>query len=196
MPIDIRECETCGGLFSPQNGQLGDQCPACSSPPESVSHEQLPQFIGGIPANQVSCTKCNGTMLMAFDVYLANCPHCNALVWKRPDVFVTTGNEIPGHRIAAILDVVTAERAIGMHVFQDMMVELRDIFGGRSGTTEQTLRQLRQHCMQCLKAEARRIGGNAVMGVDLDYSEFSGKGMTMLFLVASGTVAYVVPNAS
>ena len=32
------------------------------------------------------------------------------------------------------------------------------------------------------------MGGDAVIGIDLDYSEISGKGKGMLFLVASGTV--------
>ena len=31
------------------------------------------------------------------------------------------------------------------------------------------------------------IGADAVIGVDLDYSEFSGGGKSMLFIVASGT---------
>ena len=38
-----------------------------------------------------------------------------------------------------------------------------------------------------LKKEAYEIGADGVIGVDLDYSEFSGGGKSMLFLVASGT---------
>jgi len=35
--------------------------------------------------------------------------------------------------------------------------------------------------------EAMALGAHAVVGVDLDYSEISGGGKSMLFLVASGT---------
>ena len=35
-------------------------------------------------------------------------------------------------------------------------------------------------------------GANAVIGVDLDYSEISAQGKSMLFLVASGTAVKVV----
>ena len=38
-----------------------------------------------------------------------------------------------------------------------------------------------------LKKEAYELGADGVIGVDLDYSEISGKGKGMLFLVASGT---------
>lgn len=37
------------------------------------------------------------------------------------------------------------------------------------------------------RQEAHALGAEAVVGVDLDYSEISGGGKSMLFLVASGT---------
>jgi len=42
-----------------------------------------------------------------------------------------------------------------------------------------------------LKKEALNVGANAVIAVDLDYSEFSGQNKSMLFLVASGTAVKV-----
>ena len=47
--------------------------------------------------------------------------------------------------------------------------------------------------MSELKKEADNIGANAVIAVDLDYSEISGGGKSMLFLVASGTAVKVEP---
>ena len=38
-----------------------------------------------------------------------------------------------------------------------------------------------------LKKEAYYLKADGVIGIDLDYSEFSGGGKSMLFLVASGT---------
>lgn len=38
-----------------------------------------------------------------------------------------------------------------------------------------------------VRRQAHDLGANAVIGIDLDYSEFSGQGKSMLFLVASGT---------
>ena len=37
------------------------------------------------------------------------------------------------------------------------------------------------------RQEAHALGADAVVGIDLDYSEISGGGKSMLFLVASGT---------
>lgn len=45
----------------------------------------------------------------------------------------------------------------------------------------------RETCLNELKKEAFDLGADGVIGIDLDYSEISGKGKGMLLLVASGT---------
>ena len=89
--------------------------------------------------------------------------------------------------IAERLGVVTAECVAGMHLFKDLFAGLSDVFGGRSQTMQSELRKLRQKAIEDLKREAFSVGADAVVAVDLDYSEISGGGKSMLFLVASGT---------
>lgn len=105
----------------------------------------------------------------------------------------TTTHELPGYRVVRTVDVVSAECAFGMGLFADFFTSLSDTFGGRSGTTQSSLRRARELVMRELRAEAVRAGGNAVIGVDLDYSEFSGQGKLMLFAVATGTAVIAVP---
>lgn len=100
---------------------------------------------------------------------------------------VTTTNSIPGREIESVLDVVSAECAYGMNILKDFFAGISDTVGGRSGSTQGVLRDARRTAMLELRAEAFAIGANAVVGVDLDYSEFSGAGKSMLFVVASGT---------
>lgn len=85
------------------------------------------------------------------------------------------------------LGIVTAEVVVGMHFFKDLAAGLRDTFGGRSKVMQQELRDARNMALDELKGEAIDLGADAVVGVDLDYSEISGAGKSMLFLVASGT---------
>lgn len=72
-----------------------------------------------------------------------------------------------------------------------MFAGVRDVFGGRSSATQKILRDARITCLQELKNEANNLGANAVIATRLDYSEFSGGGKSMLFLVASGTAVVV-----
>ena len=100
---------------------------------------------------------------------------------------LTTTHAMPGREIQETLGIVTAECVLGINVFRDMLGGLRDIFGGRSGTHQKALRQARQTCLEELAVHAEELGGDAVIGVDLDFSEISGGGKGMVFLVASGT---------
>lgn len=100
---------------------------------------------------------------------------------------VTTTPMLPGTKIEEVLDVVTAEVAFGMNLFRDFFASVTDIAGGRSQSTQNVLRDARKKAIDELKKEALAVGADAVVGVDLNYSEFSGGGKSMLFIVASGT---------
>lgn len=85
------------------------------------------------------------------------------------------------------LGIISAEVVIGMNLFKDIASAFTDTFGGRSKNMQTGLRQARESALAELRQEALALGADAVVGVDLDYSEISGGGKSMLFLVASGT---------
>jgi uncharacterized protein YbjQ (UPF0145 family) len=101
-------------------------------------------------------------------------------------MLVSTTNVIEGRPAKDYLGVVTGEVIVGANIFKDLFAGIRDIVGGRSGAYESTLRDARATALEELKAEARALGADAVIGVDLDY-ETLGQGGTMLMVTASGT---------
>lgn len=106
--------------------------------------------------------------------------------WDR--VILTTAPTVAGREVEREIDIVAAEAAFGMNVVRDFFVGVRDFVGGRSGATQNVLRDARRACLDELKQTAHEAGADAVIAVDLDYSEFSGVGRgSILFLVASGT---------
>lgn len=109
-------------------------------------------------------------------------------------VVVSTTEGLAGHEVVRTLGIVTAECAFGMSIFRDFFAGVTDILGGRSEATQRVLRDARETCLRELRREAHALGGNAVVGVRLDYSEFSGQGKSMLFLVATGTAVVVTPE--
>jgi uncharacterized protein YbjQ (UPF0145 family) len=100
---------------------------------------------------------------------------------------LTTTPTIPNREISGVLDVVSAECAYGINVLGDLLAGLTDVVGGRSGSTEKVLRDARHTVMAELRGVAFDLGADAVVGVNLAYSEFSGGGKSMLFVVATGT---------
>ena len=99
-------------------------------------------------------------------------------------VILTTAYVVSNREIDHEIEVITSECVYGMNVFRDFFAGARNFFGGRSDATQKVLNDLRETCLYELKALAYDKGADAVIAIDLDYSEFSG---SMLFLVASGT---------
>ncbi|MCY4212987.1 MAG: YbjQ family protein [Gammaproteobacteria bacterium] len=102
------------------------------------------------------------------------------------DKLVTT-HAVPGRETREALGIVSAECVLGINIFRDVLGGLRDIVGGRSGTHQKALREARETCLNELADQASSLGADAVVGIDLDYSEISGGGKGMVLLVASGT---------
>ena len=106
---------------------------------------------------------------------------------KTYDVKLTTTPTYPNLEIEEVKGVITSECVFGMNIFRDFFAGMTDFFGGRSEASQKVLRDARETCLNELKKEAYELGADGVIGIDLDYSEISGKGKGMLFLVASGT---------
>ena len=103
-------------------------------------------------------------------------------------MLITTTNTIEGRKVTEYLGMVTGEAILGANIFRDFFAGIRDIVGGRSAAYEEELRKAKQIAINEMVQEATTRGGNAVIGVDLDYENISmGKGGGMLMVSASGT---------
>ena len=107
------------------------------------------------------------------------------------NIVLTTETMLPDAGRIERLEVITAECVFGMNLFRDFFAGIRDVFGGHSAASQKVLRDSRKVCLTELRREALMVGANTVIGVDLDYSEISGDGKSMLLVVASGTAARV-----
>jgi len=106
------------------------------------------------------------------------------------NMLVTTTPNIEGRKITKYCGVVAGEAILGANVFKDLFAGIRDLVGGRSGTYERELQRARDIALKELAEKAAELGGNAVVGVDLDY-EVLGQGNGMLMVSASGTAVVV-----
>jgi uncharacterized protein YbjQ (UPF0145 family) len=102
------------------------------------------------------------------------------------DFIVTTTNGIDGRPVKQYLGVVTGEVIVGANLFRDLFASVRDIVGGRSGAYEDVLARAREQALGEMRGRAVQLGGNAVIGVDLDYEVLGANG-SMLMVSATGT---------
>jgi|SRR6056297_3930950 len=98
-------------------------------------------------------------------------------------MIVTTTHNVEGHSITAYHGIVVGEAILGANVFRDVFAGITDILGGRSSAYEASLGEARTTALQEMEDRAREKGGNAVVGVDIDYEVVN----NMLMVSASGT---------
>ncbi len=65
--------------------------------------------------------------------------------------------------------MVTGEAILGANIFRDFFAGIRDIVGGRSGAYEKELRKARDIAFKELGEQAKALGADAVVGIDIDY---------------------------
>ncbi len=103
-------------------------------------------------------------------------------------MLTVTTDVVEGKRVKRHLGIVTGEAILGANIFKDFFAGIRDIVGGRSAAYEKELRSAREIALAEMQEAAAAIGGNAVVGVDVDYENISmGQGGGMLMVSASGT---------
>jgi uncharacterized protein YbjQ (UPF0145 family) len=103
-------------------------------------------------------------------------------------MLIVTTPQLDGQPVRRYYGLVSGEAILGANIFRDLFAGIRDIVGGRSAAYEQELRKAKTIALQEMEAEAEQLGGNAVVGVDLDYETIQmGSGGGMLMVSASGT---------
>ncbi|GKV54990.1 UPF0145 protein [Sporosarcina sp. NCCP-2222] len=96
----------------------------------------------------------------------------------------TTTNVLQGKTIVAYHGIVSGEAIMGANIVRDLFASVTDIVGGRSAAYEDKLAEGRQIALNEMEERARKLGANAIIGIDLDF-ETVREGMMMC--IATGT---------
>ncbi len=106
-------------------------------------------------------------------------------------MIAVTTSSIEGKKIVEYKGIVFGEIIAGINVIKDFKAGLTNFFGGRSGSYEEELVQARNNAMRELEQRAAAAGGNAIVGVKVDYEAISNQGSNMLMVIASGTAVVI-----
>lgn len=105
-------------------------------------------------------------------------------------MIITTSHDIEGKDVTEYSGIVTGEAIVGAHIFKDIFASMRDFFGGRSKSYENTIRDAKDIALKEMKERAMELGADAVISIDLDF-QVMGSGNSMLMAIASGTAVKV-----
>jgi len=105
-------------------------------------------------------------------------------------MLVTTTNNLEGKTIEKYYGIVVGEAIMGANIFKDIFASIRDIVGGRSGSYEQELTRARKIAFMELTDEAKMLGANAVIAVDVDYEVIGQKGSMLMVSICGTAIKY------
>ena len=82
------------------------------------------------------------------------------------------------------IEVIFSEYVYGLNIVKDFFASIRDVVGGRVKSIEQPIQDTNQKIIKEMKEKAYILSGNAVIGLKIDYSTYTG----IISIVAVGTV--------
>lgn len=85
-----------------------------------------------------------------------------------------------------VIGIVTGQSTTGTGVFSELSASVNDIFGTKSGRFNKKIKAGEALCTAQLRQQTLDLGGHAVLGTDIDYSEVGGE-RGMLMVCMAGT---------
>src|SRR4026207_206155 len=108
-------------------------------------------------------------------------------------MILSTTPSIDGKKAVKYLGLVSGDAILGANIFRDFFASIRDIVGGRSAAYEAELRKAKDIALGEMREQARHLGANAIVGIDIDY-ETIGANASMLMVSAHGTAVVGEPE--
>jgi len=102
-------------------------------------------------------------------------------------MILSTTPTIEGKPATKYLGLVSGEAILGANIMKDLFAGIRDIIGGRAGAYEKELKKAKEIAINEMTEEAKKLGANAILSIDLDYKTIG----TMLMVTASGTAVVI-----
>jgi uncharacterized protein YbjQ (UPF0145 family) len=118
------------------------------------------------------------------------CSKCGTKLIKEETkkIIATTTNNVEGYRVVEYIDVESVEVVIGTGVISEFSSSLADLLGERATAFERKLNSAKIFAMRKLKMLAFELDANAVIGIDMDYVDFTSN---RIGVVANGTIVRI-----
>lgn len=133
------------------------------------------------------CNKCGQSLFNeAQKKYIQEKNYCNNFVLKYIHNIPVVTTHSPLGWDYEVLKMVTSQSTTGTGVVTEFTSSFTDFFGAASGRHNKKLKAGEENCLNQLRLQTLKLGGNAVIATDIDYSEIgSGKGILMVCMAGT-----------
>lgn len=104
-------------------------------------------------------------------------------------LLTTSGYNFEGYAITEYIGVYSGECALGTGFLSSLGASFADFFGSNSGQYSDKLKKAKAYALDELYRHVKYAGGNAIIGLDIDYTTFSSD---VMGVIANGTAVKIV----
>jgi len=124
------------------------------------------------------------------------CPKCGAAVEATsvshspttPDIIVVTTPTVPGYRVTKVFGVITGLTPRSRGVLGKFIGGVQSMLGGEITAFTTEIEKARGESIDRLKEQARALGANAIIGLDMETADLLG---TIIVISATGTAVFI-----
>lgn len=109
------------------------------------------------------------------------------------NILLTSGYNFEGYSISEYLGVYSGECALGTGFLSTLGASLADFLGSNSTMYSDKLKTAKTYAMEQLMTRVENAGGNAIIGLDIDYTTFSAD---IMGVIANGTAVKITKNVN
>jgi uncharacterized protein YbjQ (UPF0145 family) len=148
----------------------------------------------------MKCTRCNKPIGMLDSRYkIGESVYCKFCYNKKQTtqnvnldkIIITTTVNVEGYKVEKYLGIESVEIVIGTGPISEIISDFNDLMGQRSTKFEKKLQVAKQMAFSRLKQKALDKSANAIIGIDIDYTEFTGN---RIGLIVNGTLVKIAPK--
>jgi len=189
LTVDLWKCVNCGI----ENPRRLTHCRECGS--DELGNERVIEYRPIRPERLVKCVICGketGPLrglpeTETFDY----CLGCARQEIKK--VLVSTTPVLDGYRVKRYINVQSVEVVTGAGVVSEFTGSVADFLGAQPTDFERKLHNAKTLALDNLRLMAVRARGNAIIGVDLNYTDFF---LNRVGVVVSGTIVEIEKQPS
>jgi len=196
-------CPSCGTEFAETDDELSEekpseqnQCPSCSTKlsggllrySSMIAHKKLALLNLILHTNEVSrCSKCVEPFVnKAREKIEKEKENLEGVFQKGLRMLPVATIHLPPRWDFEVLGLVSGQSVTGTGIFAEIFSDVTDFFGAQSETFNKKLRKGESLCLSQVKTKTFELGGNAIVGLDIDYSGVGGaKGMLMVCMAGT-----------
>ena len=107
-------------------------------------------------------------------------------------VILTTETNPANVNISERIDIISAECVFSTNLFEDFFRSGENDVNSGTKSAQQILKNAKHNVLRDLRLEAINLNADAVIGINLSYSEFYNKKKSMAVLLATGTAVKLI----